>query len=279
MTAEDERPLVAGVVGWPIMHSKSPRLFDYWFAAREVPGRYVPLAVRPEDFRDVLHSLPKAGFRGVNVTVPHKERAFAMADTRSAVAEAIGAANTLIFGEDGSIAADNTDAYGFIENLKAGAPHWDASAAPAVVLGAGGAALAVVYALLEAGVPSVTVMNRSEERARAIADRFGQRVTVRPWSERAAGLDGAELLVNTTVLGMLGKPALDLPLDALPSSSVVNDIVYAPLETDLLACARARGNPVVDGLGMLLHQARPGFRAWFGADPVVDEGLRRAVLA
>ncbi|MEO1276215.1 MAG: shikimate dehydrogenase [Pseudomonadota bacterium] len=279
MSGESERPLVAGVVGWPIMHSKSPRLFDYWFAAQAVPGRYVPLAVRPEDFAEVLRSLPKAGFRGVNVTVPHKERAFALADERSAVAEAIGAANTLIFGEDGRITADNTDAYGFIENLRAGAGSWDASAGPAVVLGAGGAALAVVHAVLEAGVPSLTVTNRSEERARAIADRFGERVSVRPWSERAAALAGAGLLVNTTVLGMHGKPALDLPLDALPTSALVNDIVYAPLETDLLARARARGNPVVDGLGMLLHQARPGFRAWFGTDPVVDDGLRRAVLA
>ncbi|MEL6767338.1 MAG: shikimate dehydrogenase [Pseudomonadota bacterium] len=279
MTAEHERPLVAGVIGWPIMHSKSPRLFDYWFAAHGVPGRYVPLAVPPEDFETVLRALPKAGFRGANVTVPHKETAFALADERTPVAEAIGAANTLIFGVDGAITAHNTDAYGFIENLRAGAPAWVPSAAPAVVLGAGGAALAVVHALLEAGVPTVTITNRSRERAVAIAERFGPRVTVRDWGEREAALGGAGVLVNTTVLGMLGKPELVLSLDALPDTAVVNDIVYAPLETDLLVRARARGNTAVDGLGMLLHQARPGFRAWFGADPAVDDGLRRAVLA
>ncbi|MEO0428049.1 MAG: shikimate dehydrogenase [Pseudomonadota bacterium] len=279
MNDEDTRALLAGVIGWPIAHSKSPRLFDHWFAVLGIPGRYVPLAVQPEDFEAVLRALPKAGFRGANVTAPHKEMAFALADDRTDRATAIGAANTLVFAAGGQVLADNTDAFGFFENLRAGAGGWDPSGAPGVVLGAGGASLAVVYALLDAGVPSLTVVNRSRDRADALASRFGPNVRTADWADRGQVLGGAGLLVNTTVLGMTGKPALEIALDRLPQEAVVHDIVYAPLETPLLAAARARGNIAVDGLGMLLHQARPGFRAWFGADPDVDAALRKAVLS
>ncbi|MEM6945789.1 MAG: shikimate dehydrogenase, partial [Pseudomonadota bacterium] len=227
----------------------------------------------------VVRALPKAGFRGVNVTVPHKQAALRIADGRSAAAEAIGASNTLVFGPDGAIFADNTDAYGFIENLRAGAPSWAGADGPAVVLGAGGAAQAVIHALLRAGVVEVRLTNRTRDRAEALADRFGPCVHVVDWSARGEALEGAALLVNTTVLGMTGKPTLELALDALSPKAVVNDIVYVPLETPLLAAARERGATVVDGLGMLLHQARPGFRAWFGRDPVVDDALRHACLA
>ena len=279
MTDTDSRPLVAGVLGWPIAHSKSPRLFDHWFASLGLPGRYVPLAVRPEDFAEVYRALPKAGLRGVNVTVPHKERALALADAATPAAEAIGAANTIRFEPERGIVADNTDAFGFVENLRAGAPDWDVAAGPALVVGAGGAARAVLHALLEAGAPQVRLTNRTNERAAELGKRFGARIAVIPWEARAAAVSGAATIVNTTSLGMRGNPPLELPLDDAPESSLVTDIVYAPLETPLLAEARRRGLRTVDGLGMLLHQARPAFAAWFGVDPPVDRALRDACLA
>jgi shikimate dehydrogenase len=279
MTVADPRPSVAGVMGWPVTHSRSPVLFEHWFRTLDIAGRYVPLAVRPEDFGAVLRALPKAGLRGVNVTVPHKEAAFRLADARSPTAEAIGAANTLVFAPDGRIEADNTDAYGFLENLRAGAPGWRGAAGPAVVLGAGGAAQAVVHALLGAGVPALRLLNRSRDRAEALAARFGPKVEVLDWEARDAALGDAALLVNATSLGMKGQPPLEIGLEALPRAAVVTDIVYVPLETPLLAAARAHGAHAVDGLGMLLHQARPGFRAWFGADPPVDAALREACLS
>ncbi|MEO0821271.1 MAG: shikimate dehydrogenase [Pseudomonadota bacterium] len=275
----DEAPRVAGVMGWPIHQSKSPILFAHWFATMDIAGHYIPLAVDPADFAMVFAALPKSGFRGVNVTVPHKESALAEADLRTETAEVIGAANMIVFDPAQGRIADNTDAYGFFENLRAGAPLWQAKAAPALVLGAGGAARAVVHALAEAGVPEIRIANRSRDRADTLASlRPG---VARPvaWDERSDALDGAGLLVNTTSLGMAGKPPLDIVLDAMPAGGVVNDIVYAPLETPLLAAARARGLCAVDGLGMLLHQARPAFRAWFGADPAVDAALRAACLA
>ncbi len=270
--------LVAGVMGWPVAHSKSPRLFDHWFARYAVAGRYVPLAVKPDDFAEVYRALAKAGFRGVNVTLPHKEAALALADEATAAATEIGAANMIRF-EAGRILADNTDGYGFLESLKAGAPGWRASSGPAAVLGAGGAARAVLHALLTEGAPEIRLANRSAEKAEALARAFGARVRPVPWEAREEALDGAAVLVNTTSLGMAGQPPLEIDLARLPASAVVTDIVYAPLETPLLAAARARGLAAVDGLGMLLHQARPAFRAWFGLDPAVDEGLRRACLA
>ncbi|MEM8792681.1 MAG: shikimate dehydrogenase [Pseudomonadota bacterium] len=274
----DPRPLTAGVVGWPITHSKSPRIFEHWFQENGIGGRYCHLAVQDHDFETVMKALPKAGFRGVNVTVPHKLNARRIADSASEVAERMGAANLLIFKESGEIHADNTDGYGFMENLTAGAPDWRPESAPAVVLGAGGATRAVVFALLAKGVPEVRVLNRTKEKSEELTRSFSRKVKALPWEARSDVLFDASLLVNSTSLGMTGSPALEIALDNLPQGAVVTDLVYAPLETDLLAAARERGNRTVDGLGMLLHQARPAFKAWFGVDPVVDEALREICL-
>ena len=269
--------ILAGVMGWPVSHSKSPRLHGYWLDLHKIDGAYVPLPVRPEDFPGCLRALAALGFRGVNLTVPHKVAALEICDTLDAAAQAIGAVNTIVFGE-GRIEGRNTDAQGFIENLRQTAPEWRAKAGPAVVLGAGGAARAVVHALREAGAPDIRLANRTKDRAASLARDFAPGVSVVEWRNRAAALQDANLLVNTTSLGMAGQEPLDLALDALPASALVNDIVYAPLETALLRDARARGNRTVDGLGMLLHQARPGFAAWFGVTPEVTPALRAFVL-
>ena len=218
------------------------------------------------------------GFRGVNVTVPHKEAALAAVDEADALARRIGAVNTIVVGADGKLTGTNTDGFGFLENLKAGAPEWNVAGGPAVVLGAGGAARAVAVALIDAGAPEIVLVNRTRARAEKIAADLGGPLVVWDWDDRAAALAGVNLLVNTTTLGMTGKAALDISLDALPTGALVNDIVYAPLQTELLAAASARGNPVVDGLGMLLHQARPGFEAWFGVAPEVTPDLRARIL-
>lgn len=268
---------VAGVMGWPVAHSRSPRLHGYWLRRYGIDGAYVPLPVRPEDFVRAARALPLLGFAGANVTVPHKEAALALVDEAAPEAKRIGAVNTLVVREDGSLLGRNTDGYGFLENLRQGAPGWRPEAGPAVVLGAGGAARAVSVALLDAGVPEIRLLNRTAARAEALAADIGGAIAVRPWEDRARALAGAALLVNTTTLGMEGKPPLDLPLDGLPPEALVNDIVYQPLETALLRRARSRGNAVVDGLGMLLHQGRPGFAAWFGVDPEVTDALRAFV--
>ena len=266
---------VAGIMGWPIGHSRSPRLHGYWLREYGVDGVYLPLVASPEGIEAAFRGLPGLGFRGVNVTIPHKLSALAACDYIDDVAARIGAVNTIIIGEDGALSGTNTDAFGFLANLRQES-DWRGVAGPAVVLGAGGAARAVCVALLDAGVPEVRIANRTDSRAQALADEFG--LTAFPWADRAAALDGAALVVNATSLGMTGQPTLDLPLDALPINALVHDIVYAPLETELLTQARARGNPIVDGLGMLLHQARPGFEAWFGVSPDVTPALRNFVL-
>ncbi len=268
---------VAGVVGWPVTHSRSPRLHGYWLRRHGIDGAYVPLPVRPEHVATALRALPLLGFAGANVTVPHKEAALAVVDRVEPLARRIGAVNTLVIAADGSIEGRNTDAYGFLENLRQGCPDWRPGDGPAVVLGAGGAARAVCAALGDAGVPEIRLLNRTAARAEAVAAAVGGPVNVRGWDERAAALAGAALLVNATTLGMEGAPPLDLALDALPAAAVVTDIVYQPLHTDLLRRARGRGHRVVDGLGMLLHQARAGFAAWFGVDPAVTEELRAFV--
>jgi shikimate dehydrogenase len=273
-----DRPLLAGVCGDPIAQSRSPVLFAHWFAEYGIPGHYVPLRVAAHDFETVLRALPRAGFRGVNVTVPHKRAALALADRASEAARAIGAANTLIFRPDGAIEADNTDAFGFLANLREGAPGWEPASGPAVLLGAGGAARAAAHVLLQAGTPELRITNRTRERAEELARHFGPVVTVIDWPEREDALAGAATIVNSTSLGMIGKPPLDLRLDAAPAAALVTDMVYNPLVTPLLAAAQARGMPTVDGLGMLLHQARPGFRVWFGRDPAVTQALRAACM-
>ena len=269
---------LAGVIGWPIAHSLSPRLQGYWLDRYGINGAYVPLAVRPEDFGEALRALPKLGFAGANVTVPHKETALRSVDAVEDTARRIGAVNTIVVRDDGSLLGRNTDGFGFMENLKAGAPGWDPAAGPAVVIGAGGAARAIVAALVDAGVPDLRLTNRTRSRADQLAGEIGGPIAVDSWENRSGALDGAGLLVNTTTLGMTGHAPLDLDLQSLPKTALVTDIVYAPLETPLLAAARDRGNPTVDGLGMLLHQARPGFAAWFGTEPEVTDDLRRFVL-
>lgn len=273
---------IAGVMGWPVGHSLSPRVHGFWLRQHDIDGAYVPLPVRPEAFSGAIRALAHMGFRGVNVTVPHKHAALSACDEVDAVARRIGAVNTVVF-TDGLLRGSNSDAFGFLENLRAGASGkakgWQPDAGPAVVLGAGGAARAVVAALVDAGVPEVRVCNRSAERAKTLCRDIGGPLVDTPWADRAAVLADAALLVNATSLGLADSAPLDMDLARLPASAVVNDLVYAPLETPLLAAARARGNRTVDGLGMLLHQARPGFAAWFGVSPTVTSELRDFVLS
>jgi shikimate dehydrogenase len=273
------KALKAGVMGWPIGHSRSPALHGWWLAQYRIDGAYVPMAVRPGDLAAALRALPILGFAGCNLTIPHKEAALAIVDRVDPVARRIGAVNTIVVDGDGALEGRNTDAYGFIANLRAAQPGWSGRRGPAVLIGAGGSARALIVALLEDGAPEIRVVNRTLERAEALAAEFGKLIRPASWTERGEALGDAALLVNTTSQGMTGEPPLELPLDRLPLAAIVNDIVYAPLETALLAAARRRGNPTVDGLGMLLHQARPGFAAWFGVEPEVTAELRAAVLA
>ncbi len=268
---------LAGVMGWPVSHSRSPVLHNFWLREYAIDGVYMPLAVAPGSFERVLGALPLMGFAGVNVTVPHKEAAFATVDDTDRLAQRIGAVNTIVFDDDGRAHGSNTDAFGFIESLRTKVPGWSGAAGPAVVLGAGGAARAIVAALQDDGAPEIRIVNRTRDRARRLVEEFGSPLTDVAWQARADALDGAALVVNTTTLGMAGNPPLDLSLDSLPRDAVVNDIVYVPLETPLLTAATARGNPAVDGLEMLLHQARPGFARWFGTEPEVTDRLRATV--
>ncbi len=278
MTQTSHAPL-AGVMGWPISHSLSPRLHSYWLKENGIDGAYVPLPVSPDNLEHALKALPKLGFRGVNLTVPHKEAAVPFLDHVSDVATRIGAVNTVFVSEDGTLSGTNTDAFGFLENLRRNAPQWSETKGPVVVLGAGGAACAVVAALLDLDVVEIRLLNRTTEKAHALAESLGGPIKIVEWSERGEALDGSTLLVNTTTLGMVGQPRLELSLAALPKSAIVYDLVYAPLETELLSAARSLGLSTVDGLGMLLYQAAPGFEGWFGVQPIVTDGLRDAVLS
>jgi shikimate dehydrogenase len=268
----------ACVIGWPVAHSRSPVIHRYWLKLYGLDGAYEMEAVRPEEIEDFLHSLGQWGYKGANVTLPHKEAALAAAD-RPDEATAIGAANTLWLDAKGLLHASNTDAYGFMTHLAAEAPDWNKGSRPVMVLGAGGAARAILHGLLEAGASKILLANRTGGRAEALAQGFGSRVSVVPWEDRNRALAGCGLLVNATSLGMTGKPPLDLDLSALPKDATVADIVYSPLETPLLAAAKARGNRIVDGLGTLLHQAAPGFERWFGVRPEVTPELRAYVAA
>jgi shikimate dehydrogenase len=272
---------LAGIMGWPVAHSRSPLLHGFWLAETRVDGAYVPLAVRPGDIEPALRALPVLGFRGCNLTIPHKQTALRAVDRVDPFARRIGAVNTIVVAADGSLDASNTDIFGFRENLRDCAPDWSPSAGPAVVLGAGGSSRAVVAALGDMGVGEIRIVNRTRGRAEAVANDLANSTTlisVHSWNAASDVLDGAGLLVNTTSLGMTGEPMLDLDLSPLPWSSPVVDIVYVPLETRLLAAARRGGHPVVDGLGMLLHQGRPGFEAWFGAKVRVTPALRAAIV-
>lgn len=269
---------LAGVIGSPIAHSKSPQLHRHWLKTHGLPGFYIPMEVSGDNLRDVIAALPKAGFVGVNITVPHKERIMEIADLVTDRAILIGAANTLIFRKDGKIHADNTDGYGFIENLRQSAPDWQPNAGPAAVLGAGGAARAVVASLLDVGVPEVLISNRTRIRAEALQQDFGKRLRVIDWVQAGNMLEDAATVVNTTSLGMVGKPEMRVPLDGLQKGALVTDLVYAPLRTHFLQTAEEMGCVTVDGLGMLLHQAVPAFERWFGTRPTVDAATRAAVL-
>ena len=269
---------LAGVIGSPIAHSKSPQLHRHWLKTYGLQGFYIPMDVSPANLREVLTSLPKMGFVGVNITIPHKETVLQVADLVTDRAALIGAANTLIFRKDGKIHADNTDGYGFLENLKVGAPTWNPKSGPAVVLGAGGASRAVVAALLEAGVPEILISNRTRIRAEILTKDFGKRLQVVDWAQVGNVLGEAALTVNTTSLGMVGHPELRIPLGGLRKGSIVTDLVYTPLQTNFLLEAEAQGCIIVDGLGMLLHQAAPGFERWFDHRPEVDSATRAAVL-
>lgn len=270
---------VAGVIGWPVAHSLSPRLHGYWLRRYGIDGAYVPLPVRPENAPAAFAGLAALGLVGANVTLPHKRTALAAVARASETARRIGAVNTLVVGADGELEGDNTDAFGFLEHLRASRPGWRAAAGPALVLGAGGAARAVVDALQTAGAAEIRITNRTARRAQMLADASGAGVRSVPWEDREAALAEVALLVNCTTLGMGGQPPLVLDLATLADQAVVCDIVYTPLATPLLTAAAARGLAVVDGLGMLLHQARPGFARWFGIMPEVTDDLRAHVLA
>ncbi|MBV1896123.1 MAG: shikimate dehydrogenase [Rhodobacteraceae bacterium] len=269
---------LAGVIGSPVAHSKSPQLHRHWLNTHGIVGHYIPMDVSRENLGQVIRTLPQMGFVGVNVTIPHKEAVMELADNITDRATLIGAANTLIFRADGKIHADNTDGYGFIENLRSGVPDWNPKAGPAVVLGAGGSSRAVVVSLLDAGVEEILVTNRTRVRAEKLREDFGHRLTVVDWVQAGNVIEDAALVVNTTPLGMVGKPELRVPLDGLRAETVVTDLVYAPLKTGLLQSAAEAGCRTVDGLGMLLHQAVPGFERWFGPRPEVDVATRAAAL-
>ena len=269
----------AFVTGHPIAHSRSPLIHGHWLAAHGIDGTYERIDIAPEAFADFLTDLRSQGrYAGGNVTIPHKEAAFRHCDVHSARAQRLGAVNTLWL-EDGRLHGDNTDGEGFLASLDAAVPGWDAQTGTALLLGAGGAARAIAHALLDRGVARLLVANRTAERARALADALGPRAQNVDWPARTDALGEAGLLVNTTALGMKGQPPLEIDLAAARPGTIVSDIVYVPLETPLLAQARARGLVGVDGLGMLLHQAVPGFARWFGLRPAVTPELRAIVLA
>ena len=269
----------ACVIGWPVEHSRSPLIHRYWLKQYGLAGAYEKEAVTPEDLPAFLGGLAARDYAGANVTLPHKEAALRLAAVADEAARTIGAANTLWLDEAGRLNASNTDAYGFMTNLNAVAPDWNEGRRPVMVLGAGGAGRAVLHGLLAEGASRILLANRTSGRAQELADAFGPAVTVVDWRERDRALLGCGLLVNATSLGMTGKEALDLDLALLPSDAAVADLVYSPLETRLLAAARGRDNRAVDGLGMLLHQAVPGFERWFGVHPEVTDELRAHVAA
>ncbi len=269
---------LAGVLGNPIAQSKSPKLHKHWLRKYGLPGDYVPIHVTDDNLEAVLRAMPKMGFVGANVTLPHKIAALQLADQVSDRATLIGAANTLTFRSDGTIYADNTDGYGFIANLRQNAPEWDPTAGPAAVFGAGGAARAIIVALADAGVSEILLSNRTRPKAEALRAEFGARIRVVDWVQAGNMLEQAVTVVNTTSLGMVGNAELRVPLDGLRKGTLVTDIVYSPLRTKLLHDADAVGCVTVDGLGMLLHQGVPGFERWFGVRPEVDDETRQAVL-
>jgi shikimate dehydrogenase len=275
--AHPDRFLLAGVMGWPVMHSRSPMLHNYWFKKHGLTGTYVPLAIRPEHLAAALRGLHPLGFAGVNVTIPHKQEAMKIVNEVDALARSIGAVSCVVVRADGSLSGTNNDCYGFIHNIRQEQPGWRADSGPMVVIGAGGGSRAVCYGLAQEGAKEIRLLNRTYARAKGLADELGGPIKVLPWEQRHEVLEGAAMVVNTTSCGMVGQPALDIKLDKLPESALAADIIYIPLETPFLAGARKRGNRTVNGLGMLLNQGRPAWKAWFGIEPEVTAELRAIV--
>ena len=268
------RFLLAGVMGWPVMHSRSPLMHNHWFRQHGLAGTYVPLAIEPAGLAAALKALRPLGFAGCNLTIPHKQQAMTIVDEVDTVAKRIGAISCVVVRPDGSLSGTNNDWFGFIHNLKQEQPGWRGDAGPVVVLGAGGGARAVCYGLMQVGAKEIRLVNRTFARAKGIAGEFGGSIQALPWERRHDSLDGAAMVVNATSQGMVGQPALDLRLDKLSKTALAADIIYIPLETPFLAAARQRGNRTANGLGMLLHQGRPAWKMWFGIEPVVTAELR-----
>jgi shikimate dehydrogenase len=277
--AHPERFCLAGVMGWPVMHSRSPMLHNYWFRQHGLAGAYVPLAIQPDGIGPALLALRPLGFAGCNLTIPHKETALAFVDEVTSAARRIGAISCVTVRPDGSLIGTNNDGYGYIESILAEVPGWKADAGPIVVMGAGGGARAVALGLADRGAREIRLINRSPGRARGLAEEFGAPLRAVAWEDRHMALEDAAMLVNTTSQGMVGQTPLDISLDRLPRHALVSDIVYIPRETPLLAAARERGNRTINGLGMLLHQGRPAFRDWFGVTPDVTPELRAMIEA
>ena len=271
--------VMAGVMGWPVAHSRSPVIHNHWIRQYGLQGAYGLFPVRPDKLEDAIRGLPALGLAGCNVTIPHKVEAMKLMDVVDPLARRMGAINTIVVTPEGALHGFNNDGYGYIQCLRDAKPDWQANAGPITVLGAGGAARAVVLSLLDQGATEIRLINRTRSKAQALADEFGVGIQVFDWSERDEALDGIALLVNTTNQGMHGQPQLDLQLDRLPSTALVSDAIYIPLETPLLLAARLRGNATVNGLGMLLNQARPAFHAWFGVNPEITPELHQAIMA
>ena len=270
--------LLAGVIGDPILHSKSPILHRFWLNQNNINGHYIPLKVSKIDLELVLKTLPKMGFSGVNVTVPHKESVLKIANEITQSASQIGSANTLTFLPCGGFKADNTDGYGFLKNLEENEAAWDPSNAKVLIIGAGGASRAVISALLKSGVSKIVITNRTHERANELKEYFDRKIDGIKWNEKEQFLGEINTLVNTTTLGMLGCESLDLSLSSINMGTIVLDLVYNPIKTTLLQNAEKQGCKIIDGLGMLLHQATPGFKEWFGVEPKITNEIRKRIL-
>ena len=275
---DEARPRLAAVLGNPISHSKSPRMHNYWLKQNKLNGYYIPIKVELADFEQTIRTLMKMGFSGVNVTIPHKLLALKIADESSSIAQYIGAANTLTFTKENKIYADNTDAYGFINNIKSKYPNWNPKKGVSVVLGAGGASRAVIAALLSEGSKQIMVLNRTIEKAEVLKKDYDNKITVESWEKINEVLASSKNIINTTSLGMNDETFIPINPEAIPEKSLVSDLVYTPLETNLLKIAKNRGSKTVDGLGMLIHQGVPGFEAWFGQKPLVTEELREILI-
>jgi len=277
--APNDRFLLAAVMGWPISQSRSPALHNFWFAQHGLSGSYVPLAIPPERLEHALRALPALNFSGCNLTIPLKQDAMRILDEVDITAKRIGAISCVVVRPDGSLAGSNNDWYGFVHNILEFIPNWRPDIGPIAVMGAGGGARAVVYGLMERGAKEIRLCNRTHARALTLAKEFNGPITVLPWDQRHDAIEGCAMLVNATSQGMIGQAALDLRLDKLPVGALVNDIIYIPRETPLIEAARKRGNRTVTGLGMLLHQGIPAWKAWFGIEPKVTQELRSRIEA